>query len=226
MGASLATEIQSEAAANSRFAEEVRDKWRAAGAVYDEAHQRRVYLNPVIQPVFHSDDELAEAVDEHSSWRDASRSTPKENSPAHPWQDVQVPVRNTFIHFDCPDKLALFDRLAGRSPASEGRTSLNRSASSPMLLSRESTPMASDVPDDQLSASSAPSGTISEKEAKHMRGECRPCAYFNYKKDGCRLGENCEFCHLCSREERKKKGKPRRSRQRHTGKNRRLEDEE
>eukprot|EP00434_Breviolum_minutum_P007628 symbB.v1.2.006727.t1/scaffold402.1/size211320/21 len=75
MGASLATEIQSEAAANSRFAEEVRDKWRAAGAVYDEAHQRRVYLNPVIQPVFHSDDELAEAVDEHSSWRDASRST-------------------------------------------------------------------------------------------------------------------------------------------------------
>lgn len=32
-------------ASRSRFAEEVRDKWRAAGAAYDEAHQRRVYLS-------------------------------------------------------------------------------------------------------------------------------------------------------------------------------------
>lgn len=30
-----------------------------------------------------------------------------------------VPARNTFIHFDCPDKLALFDRLAGRSSLAE-----------------------------------------------------------------------------------------------------------
>lgn len=210
MGGSLATETRSEPDEFPRFAE--------AGPVYDEAHQRRVYLNPVIDPVFHSDDELAEAMDEHSSWRVEARSANKESSPA-PWQDVQVPVRNTFIHFDCPDKLALFDRLAGRSPGgpgSEGQSSLNRSASSPMLLSRESTPIAStDLPDDQLSACSAPSGMLSEKEAKHMRGECRPCAYFNYKKDGCRLGENCEFCHLCSREARKKKEKPKRSRQRH-----------
>ncbi|CAK9114163.1 unnamed protein product [Durusdinium trenchii] len=217
MGGSLASEVSSEAV-NPGFAEEVRDKWRAAGAVYDEAHQRRIYLNPVIEPVFDSDDELAEAVDEHSSWRAETRSQPKENLAAHPWQNVQVPVRNTFIHFDCPDKLALFDRLAGRSPGSEGQSSLGRSASSP-LLSREGTPLASaDVPDDELSASSASSRMISEKEAKHLRGECRPCAYFNYKKDGCRLGETCAFCHLCSREARKKKVKPRRSRRR-AGKN-------
>eukprot|EP00913_Durusdinium_trenchii_P025176 g23635.t1 len=188
--------------------QEVRDKWRAAGAVYDEAHQRRIYLNPVIEPVFDSDDELAEAVDEHSSWRAETRSQPKdlrENLAAHPWQNVQVPVRNTFIHFDCPDKLALFDRLAGRSPGSEGQSSLKlglqlgnaqgilgRSASSP-LLSREGTPLASaDVPDDELSASSASSRMISEKEAKHLRGECRPCAYFNYKTPRC-IFENCDF---------------------------------
>eukprot|EP00435_Cladocopium_sp_Y103_P057787 s1206_g20.t1 len=79
MGGSLATEIRSEPGEFPRFAEEVRDKWRAAGPVYDEAHQRRVYLNPVIDPVFHSDDELAEAMDEHSSWRVEARNANKDS---------------------------------------------------------------------------------------------------------------------------------------------------
>lgn len=35
------------------------------------------------------------------------------------------------------------------------------------------------------------------KVAKHSRGECKPCSYFVFKKDGCWKGENCEFCHLC-----------------------------
>eukprot|EP00416_Gambierdiscus_australes_P026078 CAMPEP_0171058076 /NCGR_PEP_ID=MMETSP0766_2-20121228/2247_1 /TAXON_ID=439317 /ORGANISM="Gambierdiscus australes, Strain CAWD 149" /LENGTH=275 /DNA_ID=CAMNT_0011513295 /DNA_START=182 /DNA_END=1008 /DNA_ORIENTATION=+ len=30
----------------------------------------------------------------------------------------------------------------------------------------------------------------------HLRGECRPCAYYVYKDDGCRWGESCKFCHL------------------------------
>eukprot|EP00929_Paragymnodinium_shiwhaense_P014806 TRINITY_DN122770_c0_g1_i1.p1 TRINITY_DN122770_c0_g1~~TRINITY_DN122770_c0_g1_i1.p1 ORF type:complete len:152 (+),score=32.79 TRINITY_DN122770_c0_g1_i1:86-541(+) len=33
----------------------------------------------------------------------------------------------------------------------------------------------------------------------HARGECRPCAYFAFRADGCRVGENCDFCHLCDR---------------------------
>jgi len=34
----------------------------------------------------------------------------------------------------------------------------------------------------------------------HERGECKPCAYFHHKQDGCRQGEECPFCHLCSPE--------------------------
>ncbi|CAE7848978.1 SLC8A1 [Symbiodinium microadriaticum] len=36
-----------------------------------------------------------------------------------------------------------------------------------------------------------------EMEAAHNRGECKPCAYFLYKTDGCRNSENCPYCHLC-----------------------------
>jgi hypothetical protein len=39
----------------------------------------------------------------------------------------------------------------------------------------------------------------------HAIGQCVPCAYFWYKKDGCRLGENCKFCHLCNKGEVKKR---------------------
>lgn len=31
----------------------------------------------------------------------------------------------------------------------------------------------------------------------HLRQECKPCAYFWHKEDGCRAGSECEFCHLC-----------------------------
>lgn len=34
-------------------------------------------------------------------------------------------------------------------------------------------------------------------EQAHVKGDCRPCAYFINKGDGCRRGENCAFCHLC-----------------------------
>jgi hypothetical protein len=31
----------------------------------------------------------------------------------------------------------------------------------------------------------------------HLRGKCKPCAYFHTKDDSCRRGAECEFCHLC-----------------------------
>lgn len=43
----------------------------------------------------------------------------------------------------------------------------------------------------------------------HALGQCIPCAYFWYKKDGCRLGEECKFCHLCQKGEIKKRKKHR-----------------
>eukprot|EP00927_Polykrikos_kofoidii_P068967 TRINITY_DN64338_c0_g1_i1.p1 TRINITY_DN64338_c0_g1~~TRINITY_DN64338_c0_g1_i1.p1 ORF type:complete len:216 (-),score=29.65 TRINITY_DN64338_c0_g1_i1:156-803(-) len=38
----------------------------------------------------------------------------------------------------------------------------------------------------------------------HQMGDCRPCAYFLYKADGCRRGSDCVFCHICDRRAAKK----------------------
>lgn len=46
-----------------------------------------------------------------------------------------------------------------------------------------------------------------EMEAAHIRGDCRPCAYFLSKGDGCREGGRCHFCHLCPVGALKKKKK-------------------
>jgi len=43
----------------------------------------------------------------------------------------------------------------------------------------------------------------------HALGQCTPCAYFWYKKDGCRLEVECKFCHLCQKGEIKKRKKHR-----------------
>mmetsp|Transcript_69473 Transcript_69473/g.165634 ORF Transcript_69473/g.165634 Transcript_69473/m.165634 type:complete len:201 (+) Transcript_69473:30-632(+) len=42
-------------------------------------------------------------------------------------------------------------------------------------------------------------------EAAHNRGECKPCAYFLYKPDGCRNSDNCPYCHLCRKGEIKRR---------------------
>mmetsp|Transcript_27809 Transcript_27809/g.52185 ORF Transcript_27809/g.52185 Transcript_27809/m.52185 type:complete len:189 (-) Transcript_27809:79-645(-) len=44
-----------------------------------------------------------------------------------------------------------------------------------------------------------------QMEAAHNRGECKPCAYFLYKSDGCRNSENCPYCHLCRKGEIKRR---------------------
>jgi hypothetical protein len=44
-------------------------------------------------------------------------------------------------------------------------------------------------------------------EEAHKNGNCKPCAYFLLKKDGCRWGMECEFCHLCPSGELKKRKK-------------------
>ncbi|CAJ1332188.1 unnamed protein product [Effrenium voratum] len=35
----------------------------------------------------------------------------------------------------------------------------------------------------------------------HKQGKCMPCRYFRFRKDGCRQGEACAFCHECTAEE-------------------------
>eukprot|EP00931_Biecheleriopsis_adriatica_P013936 TRINITY_DN11548_c0_g1_i1.p1 TRINITY_DN11548_c0_g1~~TRINITY_DN11548_c0_g1_i1.p1 ORF type:complete len:128 (+),score=35.66 TRINITY_DN11548_c0_g1_i1:49-432(+) len=57
---------------------------------------------------------------------------------------------------------------------------------------------------DGVAAAQAASHGIDEAmRQRHERGECKPCAYFNLKADGCRRGAACEFCHICGREEMK-----------------------
>merc|ERR1712217_725042 len=48
---------------------------------------------------------------------------------------------------------------------------------------------------------------IAAMQEAHSRGECKPCAYFMHKADGCRQGNDCQFCHLCDKGEGKKRRK-------------------
>lgn len=41
----------------------------------------------------------------------------------------------------------------------------------------------------------------------HQLGQCVPCNYHWNKKDGCRQGSTCDFCHLCPKGEVKKRKK-------------------
>jgi len=45
----------------------------------------------------------------------------------------------------------------------------------------------------------------SQGSAGHMRGSCRPCAFFH--TPGCANGVSCPFCHLCDAGERKRRKK-------------------
>jgi len=110
---------------------------------------------------------------------------------------TSLPIKHTFIHYaDSPPPGAL-----------------TRSASAPALLVN----CAIDHPtvddndeDDELEEqeqNEASPQTLYEKEMAHERGECRPCAFFLYKEDGCRWGESCSFCHLCPKGEIKARRK-------------------
>jgi len=43
----------------------------------------------------------------------------------------------------------------------------------------------------------------------HFQGSCKPCAFF-WKVVGCKYGTECEFCHLCDADERKRRNKDKR----------------
>mmetsp|Transcript_5977 Transcript_5977/g.14023 ORF Transcript_5977/g.14023 Transcript_5977/m.14023 type:complete len:133 (-) Transcript_5977:187-585(-) len=41
--------------------------------------------------------------------------------------------------------------------------------------------------------------------AKHRAGECLPCIFFTRKGDGCRQGDNCTRCHICTATEARRR---------------------
>mmetsp|Transcript_126886 Transcript_126886/g.344488 ORF Transcript_126886/g.344488 Transcript_126886/m.344488 type:complete len:257 (+) Transcript_126886:127-897(+) len=109
--------------------------------------------------------------------RSAAAPPPLAPAGGEPEEPVEpMPVRRTFIHFDTSD---------GRGPvepadAEPAASSAIRSASAPPLLLRRTFCLRDP-----------------RKEEAHRTGDCKPCAYFLYKEDGCRLGDECSFCHLC-----------------------------
>merc|ERR1719379_829952 len=91
----------------------------------------------------------------------------------------QLPVHKTFIHFN----VRMSDLIDELTP-----------------------PGVSQVP--QIQWDSAPAQMLHvpfhtkwpEHEMKHIKKECKPCAY-HFKRDGCRWGAQCAFCHLCPKKE-------------------------
>lgn len=40
--------------------------------------------------------------------------------------------------------------------------------------------------------------SLAEKDASHREGRCFPCLFFTRKGDGCRQGDSCTHCHICT----------------------------
>lgn len=57
----------------------------------------------------------------------------------------------------------------------------------------------------EVDSTKAPSSGDDAEEGplpmQHVPGRCKPCGYFHFKADGCRWGDECRFCHTCSKEE-------------------------
>jgi len=96
-----------------------------------------------------------------------------------------VPVKHTFIHFDQLEE-------AQGSPISRRVRRFRRSKSAPVVLA---------------SSSRTVENHLEKVHEAHLRGNCRPCAYFWYKEDGCRLTDRCKFCHQCPPGEIKRRKK-------------------
>jgi len=99
--------------------------------------------------------------------------------------DMQLKVKNTFLHFDV--------NIFGSSQMSQSvRRSKHKWSSSPPVVQK---------------------GSFHTKyphmERAHQNGDCKPCAYHAFKPDGCRRADECPFCHLCSRRDIKRKKKER-----------------
>lgn len=55
----------------------------------------------------------------------------------------------------------------------------------------------------------APRTSCSTGSALHFQGKCKPCAFF-WKVVGCKYGSECQFCHLCDPDERKRRNREKR----------------
>eukprot|EP00931_Biecheleriopsis_adriatica_P004751 TRINITY_DN106380_c0_g1_i1.p1 TRINITY_DN106380_c0_g1~~TRINITY_DN106380_c0_g1_i1.p1 ORF type:complete len:192 (+),score=28.55 TRINITY_DN106380_c0_g1_i1:81-578(+) len=131
-----------------------------------------------------------------------------------------VTVRNTFIHVvdvtgseELPrlSRCASDPGLLGHCAAPlEANCGSNGRLYHAALVSEESrdingaeTPMEDGLSSGSLLHKMTPS--MDAMEETHNSGLCRPCIYFCFKPDGCRMGNSCTFCHLCTADEVKER---------------------
>jgi len=131
--------------------------------------------------------------------------------------EVKVSVKNTFIQFD----VSAEDENSSEPPLRSAPGDLMKrlfktNETVPSRQEKQEPDLAQsglvlDVTADNKAEEAMPQSegrTLSGAQA-HALGQCKPCAYFWYKKDGCRKGEECEFCHLCQKGEIKRRKKNR-----------------
>jgi len=103
-----------------------------------------------------------------------------------------------------------YDTLAEHIPAPMQQTPKQRNVS-PAPSGTCSTRTSSPMPTSSVGSNLTPLSTVGSgqtlAEIAHSAGECKPCAYFWTRVDGCRYGQACKFCHLCNRHELKKRRK-------------------
>ncbi|CAE8733929.1 unnamed protein product, partial [Polarella glacialis] len=117
-----------------------------------------------------------------------------------------VKVANTFIHIDFEDPDAAVARRSASCP--------------PKLIKKISFSMQQQQQQQQQQKvafrPAANQGAVASAEhvgqqqqqqhqqqklQAHQRGQCRPCSFQSARADSCRLGDDCQFCHLCTYED-------------------------
>jgi len=150
-----------------------------------------------------------------------AESTEKKPEMKFSWKNSLAPVKNTFIHYDTPEYPQGSRRRCTSSPAVLAKIAVPANAKIAVATENaqavidklpekqwswadESTDAEGSV-DFSIDSEDPPSQTTGEKVLAHETGTCRPCAYFFLKEDGCRQGDDCEYCHFCSMEDVKSK---------------------
>jgi len=148
---------------------------------------------------------------------------------------VEVPQKNTFIHYDLPKERpetptksapGILLRRLFKTKAGDESTNTDMALSSiscqsvlSSLTDHSTLHQGESDHDSEASTTDSPTekslvptdGIAAERNSDmfrlHELGQCTPCNYFWYKVDGCRQGSDCSFCHYCPKGEIKKRKK-------------------
>jgi len=126
-----------------------------------------------------------------------------------------IPTKNTFIHYDTPAEETGSPRRHSCPPVPQiivDRPTSTQKVSlwSDCLKDNGDLASMSGLGDDErrLSMETVPDllEVPSVGSVEHSQGSCRPCAW-HWKTEGCVNGVTCLYCHLCSKDELKKRKK-------------------